>query len=267
MTDVRCPMCGKSNPADMDVCQFCQARLRPVWEDNPLNSASDGDASDIPDWLRELGGAVEEPAPDKTEATSWINSLRAEPGESQLAADLSEPGAPGSSQGLAAPDPLGASARPIDDILGEDRDWLSRLGFGDRTPGLDSEIPFESSRATIDASEDLSNWQRAEKDSRLPEPDWLRAGLAESGRQLPQADDELPVWLNQPTGDIPPIGDYVEGSEPVRRAEAELPDWLKASSTESPGPADALISALEPSPEEVTGDNELLELPRSSGSR
>jgi len=30
MEDVRCPMCGKPNPPDEEVCQFCQARLRPI---------------------------------------------------------------------------------------------------------------------------------------------------------------------------------------------------------------------------------------------
>ena len=30
MADTRCPMCGKVNPPDLDVCQYCGARLKPV---------------------------------------------------------------------------------------------------------------------------------------------------------------------------------------------------------------------------------------------
>ena len=28
MAEVRCPMCGKNNPADLEVCQYCQARVK-----------------------------------------------------------------------------------------------------------------------------------------------------------------------------------------------------------------------------------------------
>ena len=30
MADVRCPMCGKPNPEELEECQFCGARLKPV---------------------------------------------------------------------------------------------------------------------------------------------------------------------------------------------------------------------------------------------
>ncbi len=37
---IRCPMCGKPNPADLDVCQFCGARLKPLISSSPDNSTS-----------------------------------------------------------------------------------------------------------------------------------------------------------------------------------------------------------------------------------
>ncbi len=30
MADVRCPMCGKPNPEELELCQFCQARIKPL---------------------------------------------------------------------------------------------------------------------------------------------------------------------------------------------------------------------------------------------
>ena len=30
MSDVRCPMCGKPNPEELEECRFCGARLKPV---------------------------------------------------------------------------------------------------------------------------------------------------------------------------------------------------------------------------------------------
>jgi hypothetical protein len=64
MTDVRCPMCGKTNPADVEVCGYCEARLQPLagnqdeftWqEDSRLEQEED-----IPDWLKELRPPGEE---------------------------------------------------------------------------------------------------------------------------------------------------------------------------------------------------------------
>ncbi|HSB67259.1 MAG TPA: hypothetical protein VLD65_11830, partial [Anaerolineales bacterium] len=29
MTDIVCPLCGKTNPPDLNECQYCQAPLKP----------------------------------------------------------------------------------------------------------------------------------------------------------------------------------------------------------------------------------------------
>ena len=55
MTEIRCPMCGKPNPENLDVCQFCQARLKPLI--SPASSdgglfPEDLESDDeLPDWL------------------------------------------------------------------------------------------------------------------------------------------------------------------------------------------------------------------------
>ncbi|MEW6716886.1 MAG: hypothetical protein AB1345_05230 [Chloroflexota bacterium] len=35
MSEVRCPMCGKTNPEELENCQFCQARLKPLIAPSP----------------------------------------------------------------------------------------------------------------------------------------------------------------------------------------------------------------------------------------
>jgi hypothetical protein len=58
MTDVRCPMCGKTNPPQAEACQYCQARLQPVTGENdefPWQDPADAEPEeDVPDWLKEL---------------------------------------------------------------------------------------------------------------------------------------------------------------------------------------------------------------------
>ena len=107
MAEVRCPMCGKSNPADIDVCQFCQARIKPLiagTDDSPaeqepqeewwqaLGSQSDdkrddvGDEIESSDWLGEifergeLSGEVEDPDIQESEDDSddWLRRIRAD---------------------------------------------------------------------------------------------------------------------------------------------------------------------------------------------
>lgn len=90
MAEINCPLCGKANPDDFDVCQYCQARLKPLIapdyvEENSLHQDETGAeeptspaAAEIPEWLQEL--RQEE------------DSLELEPERSsdELAADISE---------------------------------------------------------------------------------------------------------------------------------------------------------------------------------
>ncbi len=71
VSDNRCMMCGKDNPPDLEECQYCQARLKPLIISNlPDESITRTDQappapiekqkSDAPDWLQDLGGSVHE---------------------------------------------------------------------------------------------------------------------------------------------------------------------------------------------------------------
>ncbi len=73
METQRCPMCGQANPPHQEVCQYCQARLKPLWIDSSQEAESsieertpksktpiEADEPLVPDWLRasrsQMGG-------------------------------------------------------------------------------------------------------------------------------------------------------------------------------------------------------------------
>ena len=48
MAEIRCPMCGKPNPEELDICQFCEARLRPLIIQPDQTERDD----ELPYWLK-----------------------------------------------------------------------------------------------------------------------------------------------------------------------------------------------------------------------
>jgi hypothetical protein len=93
MDEIRCPMCGKLNPPDLENCQYCQARLKPLIvsqspdEDESI-SLSPNEEGDFPDWLRKLReqneqpqdrdefGFDEEQTAEETGEVDWLKQLR-----------------------------------------------------------------------------------------------------------------------------------------------------------------------------------------------
>ena len=66
MAEIKCPMCSKPNPAELDVCQFCEARLKPLTDElsrsqppiHPGEEPTDKSTGELeavlPQWLREV---------------------------------------------------------------------------------------------------------------------------------------------------------------------------------------------------------------------
>ena len=83
MAQVRCPTCGKNNPADAEVCRFCAAPLKPkaakAAPSGPVKPVLPGEAPKpqntadlepgLPDWLRELRGEQSDPAQNNPSVT------------------------------------------------------------------------------------------------------------------------------------------------------------------------------------------------------
>jgi len=219
MPDIRCPMCGKENPADLDSCQFCQARLKPVIgqpppeeskdipsEEIPLEKNDRQPDSDLPDWLKEIRSGEDEirDFPEKSdESTEWLSSLRDENGvdaeseDEDLSDQTQDFEFPTDTDHL--PEWLESLRSPGDTGEGsleeqeEDPDWLDRIR---RRKEEDERIAYQ---ASFDEAED-----RAET---IPESSKYEAEQAEQETRLPADDFEEVESTFEPTDVISQQGE------------------------------------------------------------
>lgn len=241
MAEIRCPMCGKPNPDHLEVCQHCQARLKPLV--SPPGSASD---SGLPDWLRDMG-AEEEVSSSEDEATEWLARLQDEGGgesepEAPQAPVDQTPSAPegeeadrlGEIRSLAA-DEQGVEVEPpptrgAAPSAPEDHppDWLDQLGeMGEYDEDEDEPDSLDS---RVETPEDEEDDQFPDWLSEMGEAEEAETGIPESRVETPsdQEDDQLPDWLGemedeQAKAEIPES--RVE--TPAGDEEDETPDWLR----------------------------------------
>jgi hypothetical protein len=198
MADLRCPMCGKSNPPQIEVCQYCQARLKPLivpsadesepgasGESEDLFHAGDGA---LPDWLDDLRDDDEPRAEDQEE----------EAGEDGAEIWSSE-----EEQRLSSAFTFSAEEESV-----SDEDWLARLtGDEESQPedqALDQDEPGESPTSAAFLNMDEVTRDEASSDW-LAEFQTSSLGLEEPVETLPQSDDqgeeaspegERPHWLD-----------------------------------------------------------------------
>lgn len=254
--DLRCPMCGKSNPADAEVCRYCQARLTPLTPQD-----------DEPDWLRQLRSETpqthppDEPGADQEgDVPDWLARIRQKAGEQDPAAssglfadDDQDDSAPDWMKSLQPEDTSPASFHGADD-------WLSRLG--DEPQG---ETPAPEEGQTPDLAgwlKDLGAEDSPDKPVSNETPvfdDWSGGSLfadeppaVDQPAQPADTNDWLSVFKEDdaPQPETRPEGSGLWADEPageVPHAAGDTPDWLRnfeselsGSSTEQP-PA-----ALEP---------------------
>lgn len=160
MADVRCPMCGKPNPADLEVCQFCQARLKPLRMSSPQEDQAssprepvkpEGASEEVPEWLLSLRGpenaeqalpAQEEGTPDfgdqlpaededlgpeaDADIPDWLSGLRDRAPEDEGAPEMEEDDGSGMDWDL-APDRPEEAGQPEEEGL---PDWLTSMRSG-----------------------------------------------------------------------------------------------------------------------------------------
>ncbi|MFO7583996.1 MAG: hypothetical protein R6W69_04625 [Anaerolineales bacterium] len=205
MADVKCPMCSKPNQPDVEVCEFCGARITPVTA--PLDPIKPGDTptlkktSDLektlPSWLRDARKAAQgDDEPSTEESAPALSELEPtfSPEPDSQAQEESEPAMPA--------DLLAGLTSGLDDDDEDDvPDWLTSLradqpeeqsspeapaegGLGDLLASLE---PQESSQPEAEASDPLGFGEQkfdfsddAQDDSdfnfgELESPDWLSA--------------------------------------------------------------------------------------------
>lgn len=264
MTDILCPVCGKPNPSDLEVCQFCQSPLKPAASppaSPPAPPPGPEGGEELPDWLRGLRGEesgpeaempswLSEPQPaEEAELPDWLADLKAagKAGEEQPASEsVSETAAPPEPE---APSPvLGA---------GEEPDWLTNL-LGETRPE-EQPTPLTPDWLAQGAQAEPETQPAQEPSAALPEDfsEWLAspvekpAEAAEPPAGEPLEEHETPDWLKRldvessgkPSGRVPAFIFDEEEGETAAQPEAEkaaedqflstLPDWVSQVSAET----------------------------------
>lgn len=216
MAELRCPMCSRANPEDLDECQFCGARLKPLvagGQSEPREQVPDQSSSSdqpesqdqTPDWLARIRArASEEEDEDRPPRFR-------EPGES----DEEETG-PGGSPGWLSrlreiePEEVGPPSGEVPDWALEDLDGPE----DDDQDDVQDDVEQESSG---------SGWLsrlRPQDDEGIKEQE---PGVPQAGAgvdfELPEEGElatELPGWLDEISDEIPPESELGEwgGDQP-----------------------------------------------------
>ena len=229
MEEIRCPMCGRQNPADRDVCQYCEARLKP------------------------LTGPLSESEPAQREEDDWLGSLRSE-------ADMSDDeGSDWSEEefreeGEGQRDPLDWLSS-IDQQTGSGPTPRSEQAEGAEITSPESPSDSESKEEQVDLAAWLASLDEQDQAESGPrrtpaeqESDWLSEFESRQPAPPPEEPDEdLPDWLDgrsdEPEAVDPDVPDEVEGlpdwlqeeqaaeteptAEEAAELEADLPEWLQ----------------------------------------
>jgi len=259
---VRCPMCGKPNPADAEVCRYCHARLKPLRPGEiPQPQETSDLESNLPDWMRQI---QEESAPAQAEADDLLQAFRDEVEEVLPEAPATED------------EDLWAEMGAEEDDL---PDWLKSLG---EETAPEASAPSETGPAA--AEDDLPDWlgdtapadeetatdalggeEPAAEPGELP--DWLETlgtEAAEPAAEAPVEEEGLPDWLSsaEPAAEETAT-DALGGEEPAAEP-GELPDWLETLGTEAAEPAAEVpaeeedlpdwLSSAEPAAKEIASD-------------
>jgi len=270
MADVRCPMCGKPNPEELEECQFCGARLKPVIASPSVDSQTikpgeepvKQDTSELKKINLSRGTPIHPgEAPTKKNAAdleralpSWLHSLGA--GNHPAAGEsMEEPSAQASTPAVSQPAPAPDSSAGLPDWLPglskaaaeEDEqvpNWLAGLRGGKSvesapTPAPDEE--FSPGLNNVDWMARLGN-QPQEPTPGEETPAWEQPG----SETLPEPAgvDDSPDWLK--TLQSSPPSAAQDPPAPVQGAD-NLPEWLSGlpgiSAQSSPSPNEAVEPA------------------------
>lgn len=169
MSEIRCPMCGKLNPAELEVCQFCEARLKPLKvPPAPDESAQTGQEQNH--------SYRENEAESEAEPTNWLSGLRED--------EVSREGEP--------------QEESQSEFEAEATEWLSRIQI-DADSDMGTEEEDHEPIPPVDWSPE------GELTDQVEFPDWL-TGLRSDSEQpieswdeeeVSQQESEVPEWLQR----------------------------------------------------------------------
>lgn len=246
MPDILCPMCGKLNQSDETICQYCQARLKPIEMGNSVTSSDSQE--EVPDWLARLrqyrseeqeaseranewleitkltDTASEEDTPD------WIRKIAAESSKEPVAPEkdsnwLEQPRSPESSSELQEKKPTGV---PGETQTGETGDFNNAL---DEKENLRPSESKEDEADAVDRIIDrLSALRKSDEDTQEPvEKQLEEQALTRPDEAVSGDEEEVPEWPDIFSGEEPE-------TETVGPEGKETPDWMSDILTQAPEP-------------------------------
>ncbi len=238
MAEVRCPMCGKPNPDDLDVCQYCQARLKPLIipptpeepleepleegsppaEETPPEKKAPDAPPTHPDWLQ----------PD------WLQSLRQGGGTDELSEQTGQ-GEPGSEESPDWSQEEGIEGEPQES---EPEGLLSPGEEAEATDWLDSLRPRSHIEREKPKPETGPEWLSEERQPQEDIPEWLERirsrqkseepGQPPSGEAAEAEEFLAGLRSGASPGEIPPVEPQTPDVTGRRLdEEVEIPDWLE----------------------------------------
>ena len=263
MAEQRCPMCGKPNPEELEICQYCQARLKPLTAplgepirpgDEPVKKSTSELERALPEWLRKARHPASDTTADQPPETGELplskpaSQVRSEKPAPSQAADLlsglisqstdEEEEIPEWLANLSGGTPTSKKAEPEPQLP----DWLS-----DSSGQAEQETLLPLSGKADELPPESESGQSAFQAAETEQPDWMvdlkseaaLSGLevgAETGvsDELPGSFD-LPDWLAGLSAEEKPAAE----APAAPAAEGELPDWLAGLSAEEKPAAEA----------------------------
>jgi hypothetical protein len=197
MADVRCPVCGKMNPEDAEICQHCLMPLKQEEEEQPdwlsrireKSKQEQESDSDLPDWLRD------EPAPAAASTTGSEESIPSGSGNTPV-----QPEVP-------------AIAAADDD---ETPEWLQSL----RSQSENEGNPVEDEEPIPPAAEmsDLPNWLKE-----------LSAPAAEPSPLAESDEGQVQTTIEPPTVEMPAVPQPPQVEPVVPEASSSWSSWPLAA--------------------------------------
>ncbi|GAB4484949.1 MAG: hypothetical protein OHK0010_02800 [Anaerolineales bacterium] len=226
MADVLCPSCGKTNPEELEICQFCGALLKqtrteplaPILPGEfPKKTATSELERTLPGWLRNIRSAANEPN------TSPIPAIQV-------------PKEPLASAPTPPPQSSPASESPLDLLAG-----LSQAGEDDEeVPDWLKSLQGETPASAAPAATPQASSQET--------PDWLADLQREPAPTEPAPQPEAWGFSSEP-----PTFNFDKSEEPAQSF-GDMPDWLAALETQESAPQKSQPAAEE-SPTLPGGDS------------
>jgi len=215
MSEILCPMCGQSNPGELETCQHCQARLKPLTADSLEKSLLASRES--PDWLKDDDSDHPSDAPldGAAEIKDWLSRIRSDD-DSDSESKSSSPEKENDSDDV--DDNWIEKVRTLKSTDDSTPETATPLHLNGESSGMASDGGIPKWLSDLGNNTELSPTSIAEPESQLP--DWF-----ESADEVttPKADLEEETYiLDRLAGsDVP--------SQPEAVPDEEIPAWFESA--------------------------------------